>query len=245
MSDNQRDPLFRVAVLAATPDPQRTAYRAMRQCHSEAFVGDAGTPDETRCGELLVRYLLGGGRGHYGCLEHPQVTFAIGHFPHGVMQQARTHRVGVSFDVQSYRWTSAHILDVADGKADVERVVYLRPAGEYRDRNGKRYHYSPQMREYDRSFAVEAARDYAHKIREAGMSEEHARGLFPFDCRQHFVVSFNARSLMHFFDLRAKADAQLEICQLCDLMLPRAIAWAPGLFEWYRKERWGKARLAP
>ena len=34
------------------------------------------------------------------CLEHPQITFNVGYFPHSMMQQVRTHRVGVSFDVQ-------------------------------------------------------------------------------------------------------------------------------------------------
>jgi len=77
------------------------------------------------------------------------------------------------------------------------------------------------------------------------MSEEHARGMLPFDYRQHFVVTFNMRSLMHFLDLRAKKDAQLEIQQLCELMMPHFLEWSPAIARWYQFTRLGKGRLAP
>jgi len=73
---------------------------------------------------------------------------------------------------------------------------------------------------------------YARKI-EGGMAEEHARDLIPYNVRQHFVVSMNARSLMHFLNLRMKKDAQLEIQQLCELMLPQFQKWMPEISEWY------------
>jgi thymidylate synthase ThyX len=37
---------------------------------------------------------------------------------------------------------------------------------------------------------------------------DHARGILPFDYRQHFVVSFSLRAFLHFLDLRAKLDAE-------------------------------------
>jgi thymidylate synthase (FAD) len=79
----------------------------------------------------------------------------------------------------------------------------------------------------------------------AGFAEEHARGILPFDYRQHFVVSFSLRAFLHFMDLRAKLDAQLEIRRLCDLMWPHLVDWAPQFAEWYEKSRLHRARLAP
>ena len=70
-------------------------------------------------------------------------------------------------------------------------------------------------------------------------------GVLPFDYRQHFVVSFSLRAFLHFMDLRAKLDAQLEIRQLCDLMWPHMVAWAPEFAGWYEKNRLHRARLAP
>ena len=99
------DPLFRVEVLARTEHPQTLCWWAAHQDYSEKFVFDEPPPSETEAGALIVKHLLAGERGHYGPLEHPQITFNVGWFPHDVMQQARTHRVGVSFDVQSGRYT--------------------------------------------------------------------------------------------------------------------------------------------
>jgi len=238
------DPYFRVDVLSRTLNPQTLIWQAMHQDYSELCVFDEVPPSEPKAGEIAVKRLLAGGRGHFGVLEHPSITFSVGYFPHSVMQQARTHRVRVSFDVQSMRYTGQRVAQIARGKVDLEEVFYLRPVGEYTDRQGKKYSYTPKLRAEDAERCYDAAEAYACKL-ELGFAEEHARGLVPFDFRQHFVVSFNVRSLMHFLDLRAKADAQWEIQQLCDLMLPHFIEWAPAIADWYKKNRWGKARLAP
>jgi thymidylate synthase (FAD) len=222
-----------------------------------------GTLTEEEAGEQCVKHLLKGGRGHFGPLEHPQITFSVGYFPHSVMQQARTHRVGISFDCQSMRYTGKRIADLGfyldfdpdcldisinhwsdDALKRIENVFYLRPVGEYTDRNGKRYEYTYHERLRDVIYAGENAIRYYRKIRD-GFSEEHARSQICFDVRQHFVVSFNARSLMHFLDLRSKADAQLEIQQMCDLMFPHFKGWMPEIATWYETNRLHKARLSP
>lgn len=240
------DDLFRVEVLAQTLYPQRLVYAALHQDYSEDFVFDQINqfPSESKCGEIAIKRLLTGGRGHFGCLEHPTITFNCCGFPHSVVQQGRTHRIGTSWDVQSLRYTGARFLDVAIGKRNVEEVFYLRPPGEYSDRQGKKYAYTSEQRQRDLEWCMEATRRYCADIN-AGMSEEHARGTLPFDYRQNFVVSFNARSLMHFLDLRAKQDAQLEIQQLCILMWEWFEKWMPEIAEWYDKNRRGKAKLAP
>jgi thymidylate synthase (FAD) len=242
------DPLFRVEVIVATPNPQQCIYAAMHQDYSEGYVYDdrANWPDETHAGEICVQRLLAGDRGHYGPLEHPQITLNVGWFPHSVMQQARTHRVGVSFDVQSMRYTGERICRAASGDLDLEEVFYLRPAGDYTDRSGKSYTYTDTQRCDDLLYCCkDAAVKYRHWTRAEGYSEEHARGMLPFDYRQHFVVSFSLRAMLHFLDLRAKADAQLEIRQLCDLMWPHLEVWAPEIAAWYKKTRLTRARLAP
>ncbi|MGD1712226.1 FAD-dependent thymidylate synthase [Dapis sp. BLCC M172] len=149
-----------------------------------------------------------------------------------------------SFDVQSYRFCSGKVIAVAEGKTDLETAFYLRPVGEYSDRQGKKYYYSAEQREQDLQWCLEAAKKYKLDM-EFGMSEEHARGKIPFDYRQHFVVSFNCRSLLHFLDLRFKKNAQLEIQKLCELMWPHVQDWVPNIADWYEKNRLGKGKLAP
>jgi len=240
------DPRFRVDLIAATPQPQQCIYAAMHQDYSEGYVVDdrRDWPVEARAGEICVKRLLAGERGHFGPLEHAQIVLNVGWFPHSVMQQARTHRVGVSFDVQSMRYTGERICRAARGDLDLEEVIYLRPVGTYSDRQGKKYTYTAEQRATDLELCRRAAERYAELLA-AGFAEEHARGLLPFDYRQHFVVSFSLRAFLHFLDLRAKLDAQEEIRALCDLMWPHLQAWAPEIAAWYEKTRLHRARLAP
>ena len=237
---------FRVELIAATPNPQQCVYAAMHQDYCEGFVAADRSewPDEVKAGEICVKRLLAGERGHYGPLEHAQIVLNVGWFPHSVMQQARTHRVGVSFDVQSMRYTGDRIAKAAAGELDLEEVFYLRPVGDYSDRQGKKYPYTAEERAKDLEICRQAACRYRDLL-VAGFAEEHARGILPFDYRQHFVVSFTLRAFLHFLDLRSKLDAQLEIRQLCDLMWPHLVDWAPQFADWYEKTRLHKARLAP
>lgn len=237
---------FTVEVIAQTPNPQQAIYAAMHQDYAENFVWDDRDhfPDEAKCGEIIVKNLLAGNRGHYGPLEHPQIVLNCGWFPHSTMQQIRTHRVGISFDVQSFRYTGSRIVDVVSGNREVEEVFYLRPLGAYSDRQGKRYDYTIEQRQQDVEWCLEACHRYARRI-EQGFSEEHARGLIPFDVRQHWVMSANVRSLMHLLDLRWKLDAQLEAQKLCEVIWPHFQAWTPAIAAWYEDNRLKKARLAP
>ncbi|MFE4105707.1 FAD-dependent thymidylate synthase [Almyronema epifaneia] len=237
---------FRVEVITQTPYPQQAIYAAMHQDYAEAFVADERDrwPDEAKAGDLVIKNLLKGGRGHYGPLEHPQIVLNCGWFPHSTMQQIRTHRVGVSFDVQSFRYTGIRLLDVVKGQREVDEVFYLRPVGFYSDRQGKRYEYTAEQRQQDLDWCLAACQHYQQRI-EQGLSEEHARGLIPFDVRQHWVMSANVRSLMHLLDLRWKADAQLEAQKLCEFIWPHFQAWVPAIAQWYEDNRLKKARLAP
>jgi len=201
-------------------------------------------PDEQKAGELIIKHLLMGDRGHYGPLEHPQIVVNVGYFPHSMMQQVRTHRVGISFDVQSNRYTGTRICDVVNGKRELEDVFYLRPVGKYTNRQGKKYEYTSEQREQDLAWCLDACKRYAQHL-ENGMSEEQARGIIPFDVRQHFVLSCNLRSLMHLLDLRWKKDAQLEAQKFSELLYKQFELWAPEIAQWYLTSRAKKAKLSP
>jgi thymidylate synthase (FAD) len=142
------------------------------------------------------------------------------------------------------RYTGDRICKAASGALPLEEVFYLRPEGNYSDRQGKKYAYTAEQRQIDLGLCQQAAERYSDLL-QAGFAEEHARGILPFDYRQHFVVSFSLRAFLHFLDLRAKLDAQQEIRELCDLMWPHLQGWAPQFADWYEMSRLHKARLAP
>lgn len=243
------DPLFNAAVVSQTEMPNSLIWRAMHQDYSaEQVLTVPDNLDEKKCGEIAVKKLLKGGSGHFGPLEHPSITFSIGYFPHAVMQQARTHRISVSFDVQSFRYTSDSLLKAAVEPMDiaaVEKAFYIRPIGSYTDRKGQRYIYTKEMRYAHLLRAWDAAKIYKHDHIVDGLTEEHARSSTLFDYRQHWIVTFNARSAFHFLDLRAKADAAPEIRTLCEIFAIPLKLWIPEIFGWYEENRFRKARLAP
>jgi thymidylate synthase (FAD) len=144
----------------------------------------------------------------------------------------------------SFRYTGKRIIDVVEGTRDIEEVFYLRPLGSYTDRQGKKYDYTEELRQQDVDWCLTACKRYQERI-EQGFAEEHARGLIPFDVRQHWVMSANVRSFMHLLDLRWKADAQLEAQHLCELLWEPFKLWVPDIAEWYETSRLKKARLAP
>lgn len=131
----------------------------------------------------------------------------------------------------SMRYSSQHIIDVALGNKEVEKVFYFRPEGYYQDRKGKKYYYSQENIEYDKEACLILCQMYYSKINK-GFAEEHCRDLIPQNIRQHFFVSMNARALFHFINLRIKKDAQLEIQALAEMMAIEAVKWMPEISEY-------------
>lgn len=57
--------------------PARVIYAAMHNDYSETPVDMTTIPSEEKCNNIIVRKLLKGNRGHYGCLEHPSIILTI------------------------------------------------------------------------------------------------------------------------------------------------------------------------
>jgi thymidylate synthase (FAD) len=160
------------------------------------------------------------------------------------MVQARTHRVGVSFDVQSQRYTGERVVKVASGELNPEDVFYVRPPGFYINRTAKKYDWTQEDYEDELNWITEGCKRYAVKY-DRGVAEEHIRDYLAQAIRQNFVVSFNLRSVLHIMDLRAKMDAQLEIQALCEQLVPQVERWAPNIWKYYEERRLRKAKLSP
>lgn len=233
-----------VKVLDSYANPERVIWQAGKNDYSEVPIHEVQVPDRSKAGEWILDQLLSNERGHYGPLEHPQITLSCSGFVHSTMVQARTHRIGTSFDVQSQRYTGKRVLKVADGRVDVEDVFYIRPPGLYTNREGKKYEWTQQDIKNKRETIISACQSYAEDYR-LGRCEEHIRDYLPQCIRQNFVVSFNLRSVLHFMDLRSKLDAQLEVAALCESFIPILRDWAPSVWGYYEAKRLRKARLSP
>lgn len=239
------DQNMKVVLLEATSNPQTLVWRGGKNDYSEEPIHTVIPPGETECGKWVIEQLLANERGHWGPLEHPAITFDCVGFVHNVIVQARTHRVGVSFDVQSQRYTGRRVLKVAKGELTPQEVYYVRPEGLYLDRKGHKYEWKQEDYERQLKFCLAASERYAEVFNTRGMSEEHLRDYLPQNIRQNFVATFSLRAALHFLDLRAKMDAQLEIQALCEGMVPVIKQWVPEIFSYYEEKRLHKARLSP
>jgi thymidylate synthase (FAD) len=258
------DPYFRVEVLSKTERPNLLSYLAMHQDYSEENVADEldklSQLSESELGDRLVKKCLK--FGHFGILEHPSITLNVIGFPHSVMVQARTHRVGISFDCQSQRYTSERFLKLAEDLDNyeeeytkdgdylrpfdlIEQVFYFRALGSYYDRVGNKYDYDMFSREKDILATENNLQEYRQNIVNRGFSPEHARDFLFQNFRQDFVVTFNARSLLHFCDLRLPKDSQLEIRTMAEMLFEKFSEWMPEVAEFYEKNRKGKNKLSP
>jgi thymidylate synthase (FAD) len=226
-------------LLNPCPNPQELIYYAMHTCYSEEPValqiqrGNFKNWDERKFGEAVVKHLLAGNRGHFGPLEEGhQFMFAVSGAVHNLVMQLRTHRLP-TFDVQSQRYTSQNVIDVAKGIKPVEEVFYFRPLGyEYTNREGKRYiihGYQDNDTKIDCELACEG---YRRRVEELGWSEEHARDYLPQGIRQNFTFSANIRTLLHLDNVRNKPDAQLEIQVLMRHVNDIMSEQCPEIYAW-------------
>lgn len=241
LPENMQPP-FEVVRVAGYDMPQQTAFIALHNDYAEKFCPSTLLPED-ECGQLAVERLLKGDRGHWGPLEHPHMTLAI-KADHNTMMQLRTHRIGLSFDYQSMRYTGSRIEQVAVGGLPIEEVFYVRPPGKYRDRQGDPYEWTEDDVEESLAIALSSALDYK-RFREKGVSEEQARGCLITNYFQNGIVTGNVRSWCHLLDVRLKSDAQVEFRWLMELIAREIQRWVPEIYDWYQSNRLGKARLAP
>lgn len=247
---------MKVELLNATPNPERTICMAARNDYMSDFVGeesfedimagiDGVTTDEKK--RTLIKHLLN--HGHFGPLEHPQVTIAVKGISRSCMAQLTRHR-HVSFDVQSMRYVSFDEVDPSDVR---EGAMIVTPPSatdpDWIGRNQKGGSVDEEIvQKRERVFRESVTRsveDY-QELLDLGMPPEDARFVLPIGTEVNLVMSMNARMLMHIADMRAAADSQWEIRELTEHVLDIAEEWCPITFELYDENLKGrKNRLAP
>lgn len=225
------DDLIRVDALSSTPLPQTTVWLAMHQCYSDAPTVAPAAFTEENAGLGVVKHLLAGNRGHFSPLEHVQMALRLSYVPHDALMQLTRHR-HLQWSVQSFRYTSGGFLAYAARGAfdepSLRRLVYFHPS----------------TSKGDKALAHGCVLNYAARVN-SGCLPEQARGLLPFNLRQHAVMSGNLRALWHTLDLRLKADTQPECRQVAEAVVNQLRLWVPQLQEWYDTNRASKARLSP
>ncbi len=206
-----------VRLLQHTAEPEMLASIAGRRCYSgldnEELVRDAREKDAA----AYIRKVVG--MGHVTIIEHASFTFAVEGVSRSLLAQITRHRLA-SFSVQSQRYVGETAARNEDGVFD-----YIVP---------------PRIAELGPEKAAEFARQMAQIqewydgwVRDLGGSRdafEDARFVLPNAAETKFVLTMNARELLHFFTLRCCERAQWEIRALAEQMLFLVRPIAPAFF---------------
>jgi len=240
---------MRIETVSKTDNPATTVCKAARNDYFDGFIGDhtyeetmaaIGEPDDSinEKESLLIEQLVD--RGHFGPQEHVSITFAVEGVSRACMAQARTHR-HMSFDVQSMRYV--------DMDGDAEDIVKA-PATLREEETVNREQGLTDLDERDREIWRSAYYkhcssmiDLYNDLLDIGLPKEDARFILPIGTKVNMVMSANARSWLHFADMRRNAAAQWEIRELADAVIDECIDWFPELFEYYDAK--GPNKLAP
>lgn len=184
---------MKVELLHSTP--VEIVVKAIRKCYDSGSNSDSmGDKDKA----LIKRVIESG---HHSVLEHIHFTFDIDGVSRGLLQQFARHRIGVSPSVRSTRYTLGRIkkeerpLTSQEGLASVDK--YLVKTG-------------IEFVDYNSVVQLEEVRQGAL----AGIPNDDLKYMLPESFKTSMIVTFNARSLRHFFELRLESHAHWEIRQL-------------------------------
>ncbi|MBQ1877026.1 MAG: FAD-dependent thymidylate synthase [Selenomonas sp.] len=197
--------MLKVTLLEHTPDPERVVAMAARLCYSSSGAAElAEKLSDERVKEMVEKIVK---LGHASCLEHVSFTFGIEGVSRVLTHQLVRHRIA-SYDQQSQRYVAAH---------------------------GFQYITPPTIAEKPEAKAkfdalMQKIRATYDELTEMGVPKEDARYVLANAAETKILVTMNARTLLHFFNLRCCNRAQWEIRAMAYEMLRLVKEVAPTLF---------------
>ena len=249
--------MLKVKIIAHTPEPDKVVAQAGKLCYSAVGV-DEITQKLTE--EEIARYVnMLASIGHESPLEHVSFTFAIEGISRACTHQIVRHRIA-SYSQQSQRYVKLeqfeYIIPPAIEKNPEAKRIFI----ETMERDQKAYDelvdllledilidkhaadYGSCIKEIlkenpdvvpDRSKVLDLyAENFLEDYRKAEKQAiEDARYVFPNACETKIVITMNARSLLHFFNVRCCNRAQWEIREMATEMLKECKKIAPALFK--------------
>lgn len=221
--------MAKVTLLTHTPDPERYIAAAAKLCYSASGVDTLLDKLTDEKAAEFVEMLAS--MGHESPIEHVSFTFGIEGVSRSLLAQITRHRIA-SFSVQSQRYVRLddfHYVIPPEIEAIPEaKAAFL----ESMDEDAKRYLDLAKKLEdgHTARLMAEGMPEKQARAKASKQANEDARFVLPNACETKLVVTMNARSLNHFFQLRCCNRAQWEIRRLAEEMLKLVYQVAPNLF---------------
>lgn len=249
---------MKVKLIAHTPNPEEVVAQAAKLCYSPVGVDEIMeklTPEKIN---KFVDHLAT--IGHESPLEHVTFTFAIEGISRVTTHQIVRHRLA-SYSQQSQRYVKLeqfeYIIPPEIEKDSYARCIFTKHMEESQkaynelvdvlieNKLDKKYPtWIEDTEEEYMSLSSEEQLALNQNIRNLWAKNnkkaysaiekeaiEDARYVFPNACETKIVMTMNARSLLHFFNVRCCNRAQWEIRAMADEMLKECKKVAPTLFK--------------
>ena len=219
-----------VELLQYNPDAQKIVAAAAKLCYSSSEInGILNGLDSEKTAEFIARLMS---MGHESPLEHINFTFGIEGVSRSLLAQLTRHRIA-SYSVKSQRY-------VNEGKFE-----YIIPKEIEANPKAKEIFISAMeddVRAYNELTDILFEKHYADML-SSGMNEKKAKGaaekkaiedaryVLPNACETKLICTFNARSLLNFFNHRCCERAQWEIRDMACEMLKLVKDICPVIFK--------------
>lgn len=198
--------MIKVTLLKHTENPERAVAMAARLCYSPSGAAElAENMTEIQVASLIQKIVE---LGHASTMEHVTFTFGIEGVSRVLTHQLVRHRIA-SYSQQSQRYVAAHNFEYIIPPTIAEK---------------------PEAKEKFEAL-MQTVRETYDDFVAMGIPKEDSRYVLANATETKIVVTMNARSLMHFFNLRCCNRAQWEIREMANLMLAEVKKVAPLLFK--------------
>ncbi len=222
--------MMNVELLQYNPDCEKIVAAAAKLCYSSSEIdGILNGLDKEKTIAFVERLMS---MGHESPLEHISFTFGIEGVSRSLLAQFTRHRIA-SYSVKSQRY-------VNEGKFE-----FITPPEIENEPEAKKLFLEAMeddLRKYNKISEILFKKHYDNMIKD-GVSEkraknaaekkaiEDARYILPNACETKMIATFNARSLLNFFNHRCCERAQWEIRAMADEMLKLVKIYAPTIFK--------------
>ncbi len=207
-----------VKLICHTANPDEVVATAARLCYSDADIEDLLEGVQAKDQQRFIQRLIS--MGHYSPIEHATFTFGIKGVSRSLLAQITRHRIA-SFSVKSQRYVGVA------GKGADGGFNYIMPPAIASLGDEAIVKYANQMAQIQEWYD-----EWCNALGNQGEKTfEDARFVLPNAAETKFIVTMNARELIHFFQLRCCNRAQWEIREVAWEMLKLVIRVAPNLFS--------------
>ncbi len=221
---------MKVSLIAYTPNPEKTVAAAAKMCYAAADVDTVmdGLTDEKVANFVDMLSEIG----HESPIEHASFTFAIEGVSRALLAQITRHRIA-SYSVQSQRYVAEknfeYVLPPEIEANEQAKEIFLNNM----QRSHEDYLKITEIlsSKYFDEFVAEGCDEKEAKRKAQKKAIEDARFVLPNACDTKMIATFNARSLINFFNHRCCNRAQWEIRDLAIQMLKLVKEVAPNLFK--------------